>query len=163
MICANRVLQNIEDNSDSMLRRLVPFYWHRRIPDSEVIPSLSDDLRGEAPAIFNWALVGAKSLYERGDFLLPESSIQLLDTFRGSSSRFADFADDMLESEKDGQVPIAKLHLKYLEWCKENDDEPCGIGEFKMEIANAIDGSKVVRTRPKKGKRIWVLRNVKLK
>lgn len=94
-----------------LLRTVNSFYGHED-------HGLTDRLLGELSGIFLWAVTGWQSLRERGRFVQPESSLQMLDELNDLSSPVGAFVREACEVDPAATVPVDSLYAEWRRWCE---------------------------------------------
>ncbi len=81
-------------------------------------PRLTDRLLDELPGILNWSLIGWMRLRDRGHFLQPTSSGQMVRDMEAMSSPVQSFVEDHCELDPEASEPRSKVYKAYREWCE---------------------------------------------
>jgi putative DNA primase/helicase len=103
------------------------------LPHRMILLSLRNDFRGredttlteqlllERSGILMWGVEGWKRLRERGHFLQPSSSLELIEDLNDLSSPVGAFVKECCEvGAPSRKVPRLELYQAYLQWCQEN-------------------------------------------
>ena len=107
--------------------------------------TLGHVLKQEAPGIMNWAIDGYKRLREKGEFNVPQSAIELHDSYRRSASPIRAFIDDCCVLGAGYVTPVDELYARYQTWAKANGLEPLGKTTFGQRLR--LDGVRLERQR----------------
>jgi putative DNA primase/helicase len=81
-------------------------------------PELTDRLFSELPGILNWAIAGWRRLHERGHFVMPPSSLEVVQEIEDLSSPVAAFVRERCEIGPDHRVVIDSLYEAWSHWCE---------------------------------------------
>jgi putative DNA primase/helicase len=109
---------------------------------------LDGKLAAELPGILVWALAGLRRLRQRGRFVQPAAGAAQLQMMEDLASPISTFVRDTCIVEPGGQVPIAKLHEAWRDWCKEHGRDQPGPGQtFGRDIAAAVPSAGHSRPR----------------
>ena len=123
--------------------------------------SLTDRLLSETPGILNWAIRGWQRLQERGYFVQPESSCELIDRMVDIASPVRAFIDESCELGAGFQVPVSDLFKAWKDWCEPKGRKHGNEQAFGRDLSAAA--STVVVSRPRDGaKRYRVYNGIKL-
>jgi len=155
LIFATNQLPPINDKSDGMWRRIIAMPFFVSFNGEQKDRHRKEQLLGELPGIFNWAVVGLRRLNAQGDFTSCEVCQKCADDHRFDSDPFMQFIEDECVLEGDRQVPRQNLHRAYRQWCESNGRKPFNSSEFRHRVAD-LDG--VSDCRPRSGssrQRVW--------
>jgi len=146
-ILAANSMPFVADHTAAFYRRFMILGFNRTFSRSEQDPSLVVKLRKELEGIFCWAVQGYHRLKSRGDYVVPESSEDLIDSWALGSDSTAAFSREHLvkvTTPKKGSSSNA-LYLVYREWCQDVGSRPVKQRNFFSGLKRA--GFQDLRTR----------------
>jgi putative DNA primase/helicase len=120
IMLATNHLPKLRDVTHAFFRRLVMIEFNRIFSAEEMDMNLSAKLKAELAGIFVAAVNGLRSLRERGEFVVPTSSVMASEKYREESDVTELFVEDAILSavgEGKGMRPVALYDL-YVKWCK---------------------------------------------
>lgn len=120
IMLATNHLPKLRDVTHAFFRRLVMIEFNRIFSAEEMDMNLSAKLKTELAGIFVAAVNGLRSLRERGEFVVPTSSVLASEKYREESDVTELFVEDAILSavgEGKGMRPVALYDL-YVKWCK---------------------------------------------
>jgi len=116
-------LPRIADASGTVASRYIPLLTTRSFEGKEDL-TLIDKLLPELPSIANWALRGWDRLHERGHFVLPEASREVIRQMEDLASPVAAFVRDCCEVGINRKVEKKELFSAWRAWCEEQGHKP---------------------------------------
>jgi putative DNA primase/helicase len=126
LIITTNHLPKFKDSSEGVWRRmlLVPFEYV--IPEDKKILGFQDKIIAtEMPAVLAWALEGARSLMNGGQFLVPDSVKQAVRDYKKEMFPEIGFLEEHFESSFSGLSVTCKVLRNYYEiWCKDGGYQP---------------------------------------
>ena len=125
-------------------------------------PALTDELVGEAPGIFNWALEGLDRLNQRGHFVQPEVSGNALRQLEDLASPVSAFVRDRCRIGPNLVVDKDALWKAWRTWC---DDEGARAGTksvFVRDLRAAYPKALPQRPALPDGRRVHVIAGIAL-
>lgn len=108
---------------------------------------LTDRLATELSGILNWAIEGWVRLHERGHFLQPKSSEEMITEFEYLGSPISEFIQDRCVTGPEFSVSIDKLYEAWCTWCGSQGNHPGTRATFGSELHAALPGIKRRRHR----------------
>jgi putative DNA primase/helicase len=152
VILANE-LPMLPDTSGALPNRFIPLRTFVSFLGREDPMLFQEKLKPELSGILNWALDGLERLEERGHFVLPDTSADLLEEFAALSNPLARFYADRVtlipvaqwpekfESYVQGYlVDKTVLYNEYVHWCKANERHPKHYDHFFRDVgATGVD------------------------
>lgn len=120
IMLATNHLPKLRDVTHAFFRRLVMIEFNRIFLAEEMDMNLSAKLKAELAGIFVSAVNGLRSLRERGEFIVPQSSVIASEKYREESDVTELFVNDAIQAavgEGKGMRPVALYDL-YTRWCK---------------------------------------------
>jgi putative DNA primase/helicase len=97
--------------------------------------------------ILNWLVAGYKILKERG--LVPSPAVlAATDSYRYDSDKIAQFIEDCLTPDPNGEARTSAVYKEYQSWCKRNGVRFEGATNFKQALSAT---AQIVRKRPRGG------------
>lgn len=148
LILATNVRPPFKDRSDGLWRRLIVLPFPVTIPQEYRNPHLTEELAGELSGIFNWAVIGAWSLHERGQFIEPENSRLARDAFQRESNPARLFLEEDYEVRPEGEVGKQALYERYRRYCQEHGQKALNATNFAKEVQRVFPG--VMLTKPRR-------------
>lgn len=130
----------LPDNSGALQARLLPLRLTKSFVGKEDI-KLAEKLANENASILNWALKGARRLWQaNGEFTIPQSSQGFLDEHFAASAPLRQFIEDCCEVDLRKTVQSPALYEIYTEWYKAThpDESPISEESFAIELRTAI-------------------------
>jgi len=112
-------------------------------------PALTDQLLGEAPAIFNWALTGLDRLNQRGYFKAPKSEQDAVRQLEDLSSPIGAFVRDRCAVRADASIKTEDAWTLWKSWCTDENRAPGTKAVFGRDLKAAFP--QVDRQRPRHG------------
>ncbi len=138
-------LPRLTDSSGALASRFVPLVLTRSFFAADN-PRLTEELLAEAPAIFNWALVGLDRLNTRGRFVTPESGTEAVQQLEDLSSPILAFVRDCCVVGLH-EVEVDVLWHAWRTWCESDNRHP-GIKEvFGRDLRAAVPTVRRVKCR----------------
>ena len=136
----NRYIKS-NDSSTGFMRRIVFISFNARF---EVEPkqgerradiNLPQKLKGELPAIFNWAYAGYKILKDCKRFTETDDHREMMSAFVKITNPLTVFIE---EASLQGRVLKKELYTRYREWCKEAGHEPMSSTRFTQDVRHTL-------------------------
>jgi len=140
-------LPKIEDASATLASRFIILALTKSFYGRED-HGLLDRLIPELPSILLWALEGRQRLLQRGHFVQPQSSSQLVQQFEDLGSPIRAFVRDGCVTETGLRVETDKAFEAWKRWCTQNGrDHPGTVQMFGKNLQSCVSGLKVTRPR----------------
>lgn len=98
-------------------------------------------------AILNWLIEGYRMLKREG-LTQPPSVIDATASYRHESDKFAQFVEDHLEADVDGELRTSQVYSVYSDWCRDNGYHAENIRNFNQLLRAC---GEIVRRRPRDG------------
>jgi putative DNA primase/helicase len=122
---------------------------------------LTEALLGELPGILNWAIEGLSWLRERGHFVQPASSAEMIDLLEDVASPIRRFIKECCEVGPEVGVARDALYRDYDTWREENGHHRMSKTKFGQALMAAEPSVDV--TRPgSRGNQTWWCSGIKL-
>lgn len=118
-------LPKLNDASGALSGRMVMLRLTRSWLGNEDI-SLTEKLLHELPGILLWAIVGWHRLHERGYFLQPDSSRELMEELGDLASPIGAFVKQKCRIDPEADIDKALLFSTWQQWCKDQGKEKAG-------------------------------------
>jgi P4 family phage/plasmid primase-like protien len=119
IFCGNS-LPRVNDLTDATFNRMLILQFSKIIPKSEQDPHLLDKLIAEAPGILNWAIEGAKRLYENeGQFTVIPESVALLQKYKRANNAVNDFLHLYCRTSEGNHIDLDAFRTRYNTWRNE--------------------------------------------
>jgi len=107
---------------------------------------LLDRLREELPGILLWALKGLARLQERGKFVQPTSSTEMIEELEAMTSPIKAFINEMCEFSQSGVTSIEALFKAWQLWCDlTGHPHPGNVQSFGKHFRAAIPEIEIYR------------------
>jgi putative DNA primase/helicase len=125
---------------------------------------LTDQLAGELPGIFNWALDGLARLAENGRFTEPKSSADAIVSLLDQASPISAFVRDCCDRDPAHEVPVDGIYAAWKTWCADNGrDKPGTKQAFGKHLNAAAPGIRTVQPREDGSRRYRAYQGIRLK
>lgn len=141
-ILAANTMPFVADHTEAFYRRFMVLGFERVFSPSEQDPDLVGKLAKEREGIFAWAVEGYKRLKNREDYIVPESSIELIEQWALGSDSTAAFARDHLakvkrpkKGERTKGSSSSSLYSVYQEWCQDVGRRSVGQRKFSEGLS----------------------------
>jgi putative DNA primase/helicase len=141
IMLATNHLPKLRDVTHAFFRRLVMIKFNRNFTAEEMDMNLSATLKTELAGIFAMIVKGLRTLQDRGNFVVPKSSVIASEEYLEDSDTITKFADESLrhaEGENKGIRPV-NLYFLYNNWCTAH-----GI-TGKEKASNIVLGKKLTK------------------
>jgi putative DNA primase/helicase len=122
---------------------------------------LTDRLLTERAGILNWAILGWQRLQERGYFVQPKASEELIETMVDIASPITSFIEDCCEIGGGLQVTVADLFKNWKEWCESKGRKP-GTEQSLGRDLSAAAPFVSMRRPSENGKRVRVYEGIRI-
>jgi putative DNA primase/helicase len=111
---------------------------------------------GNQSGILNWLIDGYKKLQERG--LEPSPAVRAaIDGYKYDSDKIAQFIDEVLIPDPNGEERTAAVRQEYEAWCKRNGYHAEGKGNFVQALTASDASLNIVKKRPRDGGSVTTL------
>ena len=104
---------------------------------------LTQKLLAELPGIFNWSLIGAERLKERGRFKVPASSEESVRLMEDLSSPITAFVRDRCVIRQGAEVVVDALYEEWKLWCVAQGQKISTVQMFGRNLRSAYPALKV--------------------
>jgi len=146
MILSNE-LPRFQDSSAALAGRFVILSMQRSFYGHEDI-GLLGRLLAELPGILQWAIEGWHRLAERGRFIEPTRSRDLVEELNLLGNPVGAFLEGCTSEQPGAQVTLADLYSAWRDWCEANGREhPGNIQTFGRDLRTARPELKIVQMR----------------
>ena len=139
--------------------RVIPFNVVFRNTDKQN-PHLFEELCGELPGIFNWALDGLRKLREQKIFPQCEEGRMVLEQLREDCDHERTFLRETVKEAKNGRVESQSLYQSYRIWCQNNGYSPVGANNFKSAVLREFPGAVYDREVNEARQKVTVIRGI---
>jgi putative DNA primase/helicase len=153
---------SIGDRSDGLWRRMKLLPFRVQIPVEEQDPHLRQKLEAEIAGILNWALVGLRSLRQRGHFIEPEVCKAAERQYRGESNPAGIFLREECHLDSGARTRVDVLYRTYAVWAKANGHTLLNNAQFGKEVSRKCPLVQKVRPTEPDGSRPWVYQGLAL-
>ena len=110
-------------------------------------PALTSDLMAELAGILNWALVGYERLRERGHFIQPESSAEVIDEMDVLAAPTKAFVNAVCVIGANEEVDGDELWSHWESWRENSGGRAVSRNWFGRNLRTAVPGLRQVRGR----------------
>ena len=115
---------------------LLPF--ERVVPAEEQNRYLADELCGELPGIFNWALEGLRRLRADEGFIEPSSCVEATNDYRLDCDPTRAFLQEHYRSDPSGSIACKRLYDHYVAWMRDNGHTPLNSSNFGKNVRRVL-------------------------
>jgi putative DNA primase/helicase len=122
MIVSNE-LPRLTDASRAMSSRLLLLCLKKSFLGRED-HNLMNKLVPELPGILVWALAGLRRLRERGHFIQPKASQEMVQVMEDLASPISAFVHETCEIEAGAEVAARSLYQYWAQWCQDTGRQP---------------------------------------
>lgn len=109
--------------------------------------TLTVRIRAELAGIFNWAMVGLKSLNKRGSFVQPATGQESIDEAAATGSHAIGFVTDCCELDGLSTTRTDHLYPAYVQWCSRNNQKALSTAWFGKRLRAAY-GTRISQCKP---------------
>lgn len=162
-VFATNEMPHFSDRSNGVWDRVrvIPFNVVFRNTDKQN-PHLFEELCGELPGIFNWALDGLRKLRDHKTFPQGEEGHMVLDQLREDCDHEGTFLRETVKEAKNGSVESQRLYQSYRKWCQDNGYSPVGANKFKSAVLRGFPGASYERRSNKVHQKTTVIKGIAL-
>lgn len=140
-------LPRLDDASGALAGRLLILRFTKSFFGKED-KGLRQALHDERQSILLWAIGGWKSLRERGRFVEPDSSLDLVEQMADIASPITAFVGDRCEITPLAEARLSELYAAFREWSEANGvDKPMSRPVFSRDLTAAYPELTRARTR----------------
>ena len=152
LILTNEV-PRLADTSGALASRFIVLNLTKSFYGREDL-DLKNRLLGELPAILNWAIEGWQRLQDRGHFLQPPSSADIIETLEDLGSPVGAFVREKCVIEPGQEVACSTLFEQWKTWCEDSGRKHSGtIQSFGRDLHAAVPSIKKTQRRAEGGSR----------
>lgn len=153
VIMSNEV-PRLHDTGGAVPTRFLPIVMNKSFVGQEDT-GLKDKLQTELPAILNWALDGARRLFARGRFIMPEVAQETVDDLSDLANPVQAFVRERLiwADPEAAELSKAALYSAYRMWCGDNGHTAAASHHFGMRLRQVVPS--LVETKPHGQPRRW--------
>lgn len=154
-------LPRLGDSSGAITSRMIVLRLVRSFVGREDHKTAERILK-ELPSVLLWAVVGWARLRERGRFVQPQSSVDLVEEMGELASPIASFVADRCEIDPNGEVTIDALYVAWVDWCKDQGRDHAGDkAGLGRNLRAAVPGIETPKKRTPTG-RVRLYRGLRL-
>ena len=142
-------IPSLSDGSGALAGRFLILEFQQSFYGRED-PALTNKLMAEISGILNWAIAGYRRLMDRGHFVQPPNSQNLVDQMETLGSPVKLFIEDRCKIGHEQQCEVDALYSRWKEWCEGEGRIGSMVGTkewFGRNLHTAITGLKIVRRR----------------
>lgn len=137
-IIMSNILPRFMDASGALTSRMIILKMKKSFYGNEDA-NLFSKLKPELPGIFLWALEGLQRLRERGHFIQPSSSLEMVSDLNDLASNVSKFVREECEiGDETYKVERGFLYEEWKLWCENNGIKPGNTTTFKAELTAAF-------------------------
>lgn len=100
--------------------------------------NLKDKLMQEVEGIFWWCIEGL-NLYLQEGLKEPDTIMKAIHEFRDESDMLGQFLCDCTIAKEGGRVQAKELYIKYVEWCRANNEIPDNRTRFGLDMKKRLN------------------------
>jgi len=162
MVISNE-LPKLKDASGALVGRMIVWTLTRSFYGKEDV-GLTGRLLKELPGILLWAIEGWRRLNERGHFVQPQSSLELVEQMEDLSSPTNAFLRECCNVGPGHSVEPSELFKRWKSWCEGMGRDHHGdTASFGRDLRAAVPGLKTPQKRGENSKRFRIFEGVGLK
>lgn len=139
-------LPRLSDASATLPSRVILLSFTKSFYGSEN-PKLTDELLAELPGILLWALAGWERLKQRGHFVQPTESRELIAEMEELSSPVLGFVNEICQIGAGLQMPVADIFNAWKSWCKSKGRKPGTSQTLGRKLRAAVPSLRVSQPR----------------
>lgn len=163
IVILSNELPKLNDASGALVNRMILIRFIKSFLGKEDT-NLTDKLTGELPGILLWALDGLDRLRQRGRFLQPPSSAELIQDMAELSSPISSFVRERIILDRKATIPIKEAFGEWKRWCEDCSRDHHGTEHsFGRDIRAAIPTITCSNLRGETGGRYRVYRGIRLR
>ena len=120
LVAATNSLPHLKDTTDGFFRRAIILPLTRKFEESEMDRRLQEKILKELGGILVWAVEGLRRLLERDAFVIPESAVQMANSYRDESDSVRYFVKEACTKDKKGTTPsvLYEQYQRYAAACR---------------------------------------------
>lgn len=153
IVISSNEVPRLHDMSGVIATRFLPIEMKQSFLNREDI-HLRAKLHAELPQILRWAIEGGRRLYERGQFIVPETAKSIIQDVADAASPHLAFIRERLVRDPDCTIDKQILYDGYRKWCGDNGHQPSANTHFSRNLKMAIPWLK--ECHPHGQSRQWV-------
>lgn len=142
-IMSNELLR-LGDSSGALVGRMLVLKTTRSFFGQEDT-LLSEKLTAELPGILNWALAGKARLTQRGHFVQPSSSQDLLQATREANDPVGTFVEEWCEIGPEYEELQSVVFTAWKAWCRNENRQPGTLTVFSKDMSASRPDLKLHR------------------
>lgn len=140
----------LRDASAAIVSRFLPLRTEGSVFGRED-PGLTDKLYREMPGILNWALAGLRRLTERGHFVVPDATRQVLDDMAELSSPVAAFVGERCVVGREHRIRCSTLYHEWRMWCARTGTFESSAPIFARDLHAFVPSVRTIQSGPGEG------------
>jgi putative DNA primase/helicase len=134
LIFATNELPPINDRSEGIWRRMIAVPFLKQFSPEQRDTHRAENLMIELPGIFNWAMAGAKRLYQQERFTVCPMCAACVDEHRIHSDAFQQFVQEEVVLQKDASILTNSLYESYKKFCEKNGRKARNSSDFGRQV-----------------------------
>lgn len=143
----------LPDSAMALKRRIIFVPFMHAVDASDRDDRLFDKLASEVAGIALWSMQGLSSLRNRGTFVEPKASTELMDRFGRLGSPVHSFKEECCvvhdcKSEMAPSVEKPRMYDAYKRWCMQSGHKPMHRDRFGEALLESCEG-RVMSSRPR--------------
>lgn len=163
IVIISNELPKLNDASGALVNRMILIRFLKSFLGKEDT-NLTDKLTGELPGILLWSLDGLDRLRERGRFIQPPSSAELIQDMSELSSPISSFVRDRIVIDRNGTTSVKDAFAEWKRWCEAHGrDHPGTEQSFGRDLRAAVPTITSTQLRGYDGVRFRTYRGIRLR
>lgn len=146
LIVISNELPRLSDTSGALASRFVVLRTDRSFLGKEDT-GLTTALLQKLPGILNWALDGLDRLNERGHFLQPATSDNVIKDMEDLASPVSVFLRDCCDTDPSHSTSVKDIYAAYRSWCERNGHRPATAQTFGRDLRSILPGIETTQRR----------------
>jgi putative DNA primase/helicase len=127
-------LPGFKDGSYGLERRLIVIPFMAVFKNGAVDKNIREKLLAERDGIFAWLVEGARLYFKDGLGKVPDIISEATKEYVEDNNILGRFISDRLEPAVSHKIKSGDLYNEYLDWCRENKEEPQDIKYFPRSM-----------------------------
>ncbi len=138
IIIVSNEVPKFPDPSGVVPSRFIPISFKESFFGREDL-KLMDKLLPEAASILAWSLEGLRRLLERGQFIIPDTSDELMREVELSATPMLSFIDECIIEEPGHKELKDSVYDVYVQWCAKTGHKASNNVHFSIELRSLLD------------------------
>jgi putative DNA primase/helicase len=155
-------LPSFSDGSGALAGRFIVMVLTKSFFGNED-PALTDKLATELPGILNWSIKGYRRLIQRGHFVQPKSSEDIIEEIEMLAAPVKAFIRDCCETGPNKSTKVEELWNAWQTWCVREGSRPGSKAWFGRNLRSALPGLTVTFPRDEQNRQVPTYNGIELK